>query len=62
MYSLSTPHSHQNLSIFPLKGTLMQKSLSIFVLILKQFPENFAFLIQRILELFTREVSKCLKK
>ena len=27
-----------------------------FVLVLKQYPENFAFLVPRILELFTREV------
>ena len=28
----------------------------------KQYPENFAFLILRILELFAREVCKFLKK
>ena len=33
-----------------------------FVFILKQNPENFAFLILRILELFAREVCKFLKK
>ena len=33
-----------------------------FVFILKQYPENFAFLIQRILKLFTREDSKFIKK
>ena len=33
-----------------------------FVFILKQYPENFAFLILRSLELFAREVSKFLKK
>ena len=41
-----------------IKATLMQiwKSLYMFVLIKKQYPENFAFLILWILELFTREV------
>ena len=33
-----------------------------FAFILKQYPENFAFLIVRILELFTREDSKFIKK
>ena len=33
-----------------------------FVFISKQYPENFAFVIIRILELFSREVSKFLKK
>ena len=33
-----------------------------FVFIQKQYPENFAFLILRILELFAREVCKFLKK
>ena len=33
-----------------------------FVFIQKQYPKNFAFLILRILELFTREVGKFLKK
>ena len=33
-----------------------------FVFILKQYPENFAFLILRILELFAREVCKFIKK
>ena len=33
-----------------------------FVFISKQFPENFAFLIVRFLELFDREVCKFLKK
>ena len=33
-----------------------------FVLIKKQFPENFAFLILRIFELYAREVCKFLKK
>ena len=47
-----------------IKGTLMQiwKSLNIFVFISKQYPENFAFLILRVLELFTREVGIFLKK
>ena len=38
------------------------KSLYIFFFILKQYPENFAFLILRILELFAREIYKFLKK
>ena len=38
------------------------KSLYMFVLIQKQYPENFAFLLPRILELFYREVCKFLKK
>ena len=33
-----------------------------FVFIQKEYPKNFAFLILTILELFTREVSKFLKK
>ena len=33
-----------------------------FVFILKQYPENVAFLILRILELFAHEVCKFLKK
>ena len=33
-----------------------------FVFIQKQFPENFAFLTLRILELFAREVCKFMKK
>ena len=47
-----------------LKLTLMQiwKSPNMFLFIQKQYPENFAFLILTIHELFTREVSKCLKK
>ena len=46
------------------KGTLMQiwKSLDMFEFISKQYPENFAFLILRALELFTREVGIFLKK
>ena len=46
------------------KGTLIQiwKSPYMFVFIWKQCPENFAFLILRILELFAREVCKFLKK
>ena len=38
------------------------KSPYMFVFIRKQYPENFAFLILRILELFAREVCKFLKK
>ena len=40
------------------KGTLMQnwKSHYMFVFMEKQYPENFIFLILRMLELFTREV------
>ena len=46
------------------KGTLMQiwKSPSMFVFLQKQYSENSAFLILRILELFAREVCKFLKK
>ena len=33
-----------------------------FVVILKQYPEKFAFLILKVLELFAREVCKFLKK
>ena len=33
-----------------------------FVFILKQYPDNFVFLILRILELFVREVCKFFKK
>ena len=38
------------------------KSPYMFVFIQKQYPENFAFLILRILELFTRKVYEFLKK
>ena len=38
------------------------KSPYMFVFIQKQCPENFIFLIQRILELFAREIRKFLKK
>ena len=43
-----------------LKGALMPigKSPYMFVYIQKQFPENFAYLILTILELFAREVCK----
>ena len=46
------------------KGTLMQiwKSPYMLVLIQKQYPENFAFLIFRSLDLFTCEVGNFLKK
>ena len=37
------------------------KSLYMFVFIQKEYPENFAFLILRILELFLREVCEFLK-
>ena len=40
----------------------IRKSRYMFVLISKQYPENFTFLLLRILELFAREVCKCLKK
>ena len=33
-----------------------------FVFVEKQYPENFAFLILRIIELFAREVCKSVKK
>ena len=47
-----------------LKDALMQiwKSPNMFVFLWKQYPENFAFLILRILKLFTREVYKFPKK
>ena len=47
-----------------LKGTLMQiwKSSYMFAPVQKQYPENFDFLILRVLELSAREVSKFLKK
>ena len=46
-----------------LKGTLMQiwKSLYMFVLIQKQYPENFSLLFLRIAELSAREVVDFLK-
>ena len=44
------------------KGTLMQIWKSyMFVFIWKQYPENFTFLILRILELFALELCKFLK-
>ena len=47
-----------------LKGTLMQiwKSPYMLVFTLKQYAESFAFLILGIIELFTCEVCKFLKK
>ena len=50
--------------LFYIKGTLKHiwKSPTVFVFIWKQYPENFAFLILRILKLFAREVCKSLKK
>ena len=46
------------------KDTLMQiwKSSYMFVFIQKQYPENFSFLILSIIELFTSEICKFLKK
>ena len=46
-----------------LKGTLMQiwKFPYMFVLMWKQYPENFALLTSRIVELFTGGVCKILK-
>ena len=46
-----------------IKGTLMQiwKSLYVFGFRSKQYPENFAFLLLRILELFAREICEFLK-
>ena len=38
------------------------KSSYVLVFMLKQYPQNFVFLILRILELFTHEVCKFLKK
>ena len=40
----------------------ISKSPYMFVFIKKQYPENFALLILRILELFARGVCKFLKK
>ena len=47
-----------------IKGTLMQiwKSPYMFVFISKQYAENFAFLVSKILELFTRKLCIFLKK
>ena len=49
---------------YNIKGALTQirKPSYMFVLIQKQYPENFAFLMLRILELSAREVCKFLKK
>ena len=49
---------------FYIKGTLKQiwKSPTVFVFIWKQYPENLAFLILRILKLFAWEVCEFLKK
>ena len=57
-------HSHIPDGNHHLKGTLMQiwKSPHIFKFILKPYPKNFAPLIVRILELFTRKVCILLKK
>ena len=40
----------------------IRESQYMFVFIEKQYPEDFAFLILKILELFTREVCEFLKK
>ena len=40
----------------------IRKPPHMFVFLWKQYPENFALLILRILELFAREVWKFLKK
>ena len=55
-------HLLANLSLI-IKGALMQiwKSCYTFVFISKQYPENFAFLILRILELSARDVCYFLK-
>ena len=45
-----------------IKDTLMQKFPYVFVFILKRYTERFAFLILRMIELFTREFCKILKK
>ena len=44
------------------KCILMQIWKYPFVFMWKQYPENFTFLMLRILELFTRKVCKFLKK
>ena len=50
--------------LFYIKSTLKQiwKSPTVFVFIWKQYPENLAFLILRILNLFAWEVCEFLKK
>ena len=54
----------QELPVKYFKGTLMEiwKSSYMFVFIQKQYPENFSFLILSIIELFTSEICKFLKK
>ena len=56
--------SHFILQLILLKCTLMQiwKSPYMFVFIQKEYPENFTFLILRIINLFAREVYKSVKK
>ena len=51
-------------SVFNIKGTLMQiwKSHYMSVSTWKQYPENLAFLILKIIELSTREIFKFLEK
>ena len=59
IFSLIAPLAFHNV-----KGTRMQvwKSSYIFLFTSKQYPENFAFVNLRILELFTRKVCEFLKK
>ena len=46
---------NQDLATYFFKGTLMQIWKFHYLFIQKQYPENFALLIQRILELFSRK-------
>ena len=61
---LQTAGKEKNSFKHVLKDTLMQISESpyMFVFMYKKYPENFAFLIRRILELFAREVYKFSKE
>ena len=46
-----------------LSVSVLKSPLSLYLRVhIKQYPENFAFLILRLLELFKREVCKYLKK
>ena len=65
--SIQSKQSQQSFSVKLvqyIKGTPMQiwKSPYVFVFMWKQYPENVAFLILRILQLFAREVCKFIKK
>ena len=67
MFLVNINEGLQKVSVHALsfvKGKLIQiwKSPNMFAFMSKQYPENFAFLILRILELFAREACKFLKK